>query len=87
MVLAYAEMLFLTDLGCQSGHLLESTEKKADVILTRVIGVSNLTGQNSQLLDRRKNLEKMNRFINSILDLSSHVNRTDVFVKDIGQFI
>jgi hypothetical protein len=81
MILAYAEMLFLTNPGRESGHLLEGVEKKANVILTRVISVGNVTGQSPQSLDRRKNLEKADYVINSIFDLSPNVNRTNVFVK------
>jgi hypothetical protein len=53
MVLAHADMLFLTSPRRKSGHFLESAEKKANVILPRVIGVGNVAGQSPQLLDRR----------------------------------
>jgi hypothetical protein len=84
MVLAYAETLCLTNPGRKSGHFLESMEKKANVILTRVISVGNVTGQSPQLLDRRKNLEKADYVINSILDLSPNINRTNVLSRERG---
>jgi hypothetical protein len=48
MILTYTETPFLTNPGPKSGHLLESVEKRTDVILTRVIGAGNVTGQSLQ---------------------------------------